>query len=449
MTATIEPKTVKSTKNLAYHERMKRILPGGVHYNFNMPWEEIPIHFVGGGGSRLVDMDGNEYLDLYARFGAMILGHQNPEYLDALTKAMQRVLCVSHCDFDADALEIMNAHIPSAEMIRFGLSGTEILQTALRLARAHTGRNRFLRFENHYHGNADNIMGGRVVDPRHPVPVEFRGDYKGTAGRAKDIMADQSFLLPWNDAERLQQFFDEHGHILACVLTEPVCVNGGSIEPAPGFLELLRKLCTEHGVVLIFDEMITGMRLGVGGAQARYGVVPDLATFGKAIAGGGVPVSAITGRREIMSLLENKKVIHAGTYNGYPLGSAAVHATFEILSRNNGAALRDMYERTEVLHQILIDSAETVGLPLIVQGPTGLASFHCSPKPLEHPAEYDFEVMAKDIIVATALQRHGVLVSSISRIYPNIQLSDADLEYFDHHVPLALRVAKATIVEIY
>lgn len=107
MTATIEPKTVKSTKNLAYHERMKRILPGGVHYNFNMPWEEIPIHFVGGGGSRLVDMDGNEYLDLYARFGAMILGHQNPEYLDALTKAMQRVLCVSHCDFDADALEIM------------------------------------------------------------------------------------------------------------------------------------------------------------------------------------------------------------------------------------------------------------------------------------------------------------------------------------------------------
>jgi hypothetical protein len=150
-----------------------------------------------------------------------------------------------------------------------------------------------------------------------------------------------------------------------------------------------------------------------------------------------------------MSLLENKKVIHAGTYNGYPLGSAAVHATFEILSRNNGAALRDMYERTEVLHQILIDSAETVGLPLIVQGPTGLASFHCSPKPLEHPAEYDFEVMAKDIIVATALQRHGVLVSSISRIYPNIQLSDADLEYFDHHVPLALREAKATIDEIY
>lgn len=138
---------VVESENHRYHERVKRILPGGVHYNFNMPWEEVPLHFVGGKGSRLTDMDGNEYLDLYARFGAMILGHGNEEYLATLDDAMRRVLCVSHCDFDADALELMNAHIPSAEMIRFGLSGTEILQTALRLARAHTGRNRFLRFE--------------------------------------------------------------------------------------------------------------------------------------------------------------------------------------------------------------------------------------------------------------------------------------------------------------
>lgn len=444
MTATSEV-----THNLEYHNRVKRVLPGGVHYNFNMPWEEVPLHFIGGSGSRLIDMDGNEYLDLYARFGAMILGHRNREYLQALNEAMERVLCVSHCDFDADALEIMHASIPSAEMIRFGLSGTEILQVALRLARAFTGRNRFLRFENHYHGNADNIMGGRVVDPHHPVPVDFRGDFKGTAGRATGIMADQSFLLPWNDAERLRFFFDEYGDSLACVLTEPVCVNGGSIEPAPGFLELLRTLCTKHGVVLIFDEMITGMRLGVGGAQARYGVTPDLATFGKAIAGGGVPVSAVVGRRDIMGLLENKRVIHAGTYNGYPLGAAAVRATFQILSRDGGAVVHEMHRRAEVLHGILTDSAAEVGLPLIVQGPPGLASYHCVEQPLHCPSEYDFEVMSKDIIVATALQRHGVLVSSISRLYPNIQLADADLEYFEDRVPSALREAKALIDEIY
>ena len=435
--------------NQQYHERIKKILPGGVHYNFNMPWEEVPLHFVGGSGSRLTDMDGNEYLDLYARFGAMILGHGNEEYLAALDEAMRRVLCVSHCDFDADALELMNAHIPSAEMIRFGLSGTEILQTALRLARAHTGRNRFLRFENHYHGNADNIMGGRVTDRHMPVPVDFKGDYKGTAGRATDVMADQSFMLPWNDVDRLEQFFAERGETLACVVTEPVCVNGGSIEAAPGYLERLRELCTEYGVVLIFDEMITGVRMGVGGAQKRLGITPDLTTFGKAIGGGGVPVSALVGKREIMTLLESKKVIHAGTYNGYPLGTAAVAATFRILSRDNESVLHAMHRRADRLQSILVSEAAAVGLPMVVQGPPGVSSFHCCDKPLEHPGQYDFELMSKDIIVNTAFQRHGVLISSVSRMYPNAQLSDEDVEYFRVRAGKALAEAKQSIDEIF
>jgi glutamate-1-semialdehyde 2,1-aminomutase len=434
--------------NLQYHERVKRLLPGGVHYNFNMPWEEVPLHFTGGSRSRLFDMDGNEYLDLYARFGATILGHGHQEYLDALQEAT-RVLCVSHCDFDADPLELMHAHIPSAEMIRFGLSGTEILQTALRLARAYTGRNRFLRFENHYHGNADNLLGGRVEDPREPVPVDFRGDYKGTAGRASEIMADQSYMLPWNDVDVLERFFRDRGDTLACVLTEPVCVNGGSIEPAPGYLERLRALCTEHGVVLIFDEMITGVRMGVGGAQKRLGVTPDLTTFGKAIGGGGVPVSALAGKRELMALIEGKKVVHAGTYNGYPLGSAAVKATFEILSRDDEAVLREMHRRTAALESILVTEAANAGLPLIVQGPPGVSSFHCRATPLEHPGEYDFELMSKDIIVATCLQRHGVLVSTVSRLYPNAQLADEDLEFFEVRARKALAEAKQSIDEIF
>lgn len=440
--------TAARSANLAYHERVKRILPGGVHYNFNMPWEEVPLHFVGGKASRLTDMDGVEYLDLYARFGAMILGHAHPEYLAALESAM-RVLCVSHCDFDADALEAMHAQIPSAEMIRFGLSGTEILQTALRLARAFTGRNRFLRFENHYHGNADNIMGGRVPDASHPIPVDFRGDYKGTAGRANNIMADQSFMIPWNDPEALEACFREHGETLACVLTEPVCVNGGSIEPTDGYLQLMRELCTEYGVVLIFDEMITGLRVNVGGAQTHYGVIPDLTTFGKAIGGGGVPVSALVGKRPIMELLEQKKVIHAGTYNGYPLGTAAVAATFDILSRDSGAALTAMHQRVLRLQAALVEEAQRVGLPLIVQGPPGVASYHCRSTPLDHPSQYDFELMSKDIIVATALQRQGVLVSSVSRIYPNAQLADEDIEFFRQRASFALADAKQSIDEIY
>ncbi len=438
----------QKTMNQRYHDRVKKLLPGGVHYNFNMPWEEVPIHFVDGRGSRLTDIDGNSYLDLYARFGAMILGHAHEEYLDALAGAT-RVLCVSHCDFDADALELMHHHIPSAEMIRFGLSGTEILQMALRLARAHTGRNRFLRFVNHYHGNADNVMGGRVLDEANPVPVDFRGDYKGTAGRADGVMAEQSYMLPWNDSQRVVQFFAEHGDELACVITEPVCVNGGSIEPALGFLELLRGLCTEYGVLLIFDEMITGVRMGLGGAQATYGVTPDLTTLGKAISGGGVPVSALVGKREVMSLLESKKVVHAGTYNGYPLGSAAVKATFEILARDGQSLLAEMHRRAEQLQSILLGEARAVGLPIIVQGPPGVSSFHCTETPLEHPGAYDFELMSKDIIVAAAMQKHGVLVSSISRMYPNAQLSDDDLEFFQGRARGALAEAQKTIEEIY
>lgn len=442
------PTTLHSA-NRQYHDKVKKILPGGVHYNFNMPWEEVPLHFVSSHKSRLVDLDGREYLDLYARFGATILGHGHPEYLAALTEAMERVLCVSHCDLDADALELLADHVPSAEMVRFGLSGTEILQSALRLARAHTGRNRFLRFVNHYHGNADNVMGGRVVDPEHPVPVDFRGDFKGTAGRATNIMADQSFMIGWNDPDLLEETFRRHGETLACVLTEPVCVNGGSIEPMPGYLDRMRDLCTEYGVVLIFDEMITGMRLGVGGAQARYGVVPDLTTLGKAISGGGVPVSALAGKRDVMELLERKSVVHAGTYNGYPLGTAAVRATVEILARDDEASLRAMRRRTETLHALLVAAADAVGLPLVVQGPAGLAAFHCCERRLERPGQYDFELMSKDIIVATALQRHGVLVSSVSRLYPNIQLDDSDLDFFAERAPRALAEAKRTIDECY
>jgi glutamate-1-semialdehyde 2,1-aminomutase len=441
--------TLATASNLAYHDRVKKILPGGVHYNFNMPWAEVPIHFTGGRGSRLFDMDGNEYLDLYARFGAMILGHSNEEYLDALGAAMRDVLCASHTDFDADALELMNQHIPCAEMIRFGVSGSEILQAALRLARAYTGRNRFVRFENHFHGSYDNIMGGRVPDRDNPVPVDFRGDFKGTAGRATDVMADQSYMLPWNDAEALEALLAERGEEIACVLTEPVCVNGGSVEPAPGYLERVRELCTRYGVVLLFDEMITGMRMGLGGAQKAFGVTPDLATFGKAIAGGGVPIAALAGKRSIMKLLESKRVVHAGTFNGYSLGTAGVRATFEILGRDDEAALTGMHRRAEAIHGILRAEAERVGLPLIVQGPPGLASFHCCEKPLEDPSQYDFDLMGKDIILTTALQRHGVLVSTMSRIYTNAQLSDTDVEFFAERAPKALDEAQQQITDIY
>ena len=432
-----------------YHEKVKRYLPGGVHYNFNLPWEESPLHFVRTEGSRVFDMDGNEYLDLYARFGAMILGHGNREYQDALKETIDRVLCVSHCDFDYEVLEMIHDLVPSAEMIRFGLSGTEIVQNALRVARAYTGKNRFVRFENHYHGNYDNIMGGKVKNAAFPIPTDFFGDTHGTAGRAKDSMESQSFLIPWNDEKVLEKLLAEHSDEIAAIITEPVCVNGGSVEPKPGYLEKMRSLCDQYHVVLIFDEIITGFRVGLHGAQGYYGVTPDLTTLGKAIAGGGVPVSALVGKKEIMSLLEEKKVIHAGTFNGYPLGSAAIRATLQILSRDNGAVYDNMREKISAIHHILEENAKKAGIALSVQGIPGCGAYHCCEKPLETPSEYNFDVMSKDIILNTCLQKRGILVSSMSRLYANIMLNDDDIAWFETHSMEALRDAAAIFDEIY
>lgn len=432
-----------------YNQRVKKILPGGVHYNFRLPWEETPIHYINTKGSRVWDMDGKEYLDLYARFGAMIVGHGNEEYLDALKETMDRVLSVSHCDLDAEALEQIHKYVPSAEMIRFGVSGTEIVQNALRLARAYTGKNKFIRFENHYHGNADNIMGGRAKCQEEPIPSDYRGDSKGTDGRAKDILETQSYLVPWNDIDVLENLLEEKSEEIAAIITEPVCVNGGSIMPKEGYLQKIRALCDYYGIVLIFDEIITGFRMGIGGAQTYFNVIPDLTTLGKAIAGGGVPVAALVGKREIMKLLVDKRVIHAGTFNGYPLGTAAVKVTMDILSRNEGILYRSMEEKMVRMHNTLIASAKKNDFPLVVQGPVSCGAFHCCSDPLKSPSEYNFDIMSKDIIVNTCLVEQGILTSSISRMYPNIMLRETDVRWFEEHVESAILKAKEIFSEIY
>ncbi|MDN8588539.1 aspartate aminotransferase family protein [Chryseobacterium mucoviscidosis] len=431
-----------------YNQRVKQRLPGGVHYNFHLPWEETPLHFTHASRSRVTDMNGNEYLDLYARFGALIVGHGNEEYNECLKETIDRVLSVSHCDLDAEALELIHQYVPSAEMIRFGLSGTEIVQNALRLARAWTGKNRFVRFEGHYHGNADNIMGGKTARTGLPVPSDYPGDMKGTKGRARDVMESQSYLLPWNDTERLEELFRQQGDDIAAVIMEPVCVNGGGVMPAPGYLHKVRQLCDDHQVVLIFDEIITGFRMGLGGAQQMFGVTPDLTTLGKAIAGGGVPVSALVGKSEIMKLLVDKKVIHAGTFNGYPLGTAAVKATLEMLGRNGGQAMDTMNRHAEMIHDVLLREAGKVGLPLIVQGPPGCASYHCCTEPLQDTAEYTFELMSFDILLNGKLAEHGILVSTLSRMYPNIMLDMKDVAWFSERVPAALAEMKELYDEL-
>lgn len=436
------------TKMQEYQAKVKRILPGGIHYNFRLPWEESPIHFVKAKNSTLWDIDGKQYLDFYARFGAAIIGHNNEEYNENLKAMIDRILSVSHCDIDAEILELITEHIPSADMVRFGVSGTEVIQNALRLARAWTGKNRFVRFEGHYHGNADNIMGGKASAKTDFIPQDFTGDFKGTAGRAQGSLENQSYLLPWNDADVLEDFLRKKANDIAAVIMEPVCVNAGSIMPSPGYLQKVRKLCNDYQIVLIFDEVITGFRMGLGGAQQFFNVTPDITILGKALAGGAVPVAAMVGKKEIMQLLVDKKVIHAGTFNGYPLGAAAVKTTLEILSRNNSEPLIQMNQKMNIIHGILKKQADVVGLPMVIQGPTSCASYHCTEVALTNPADFTYELMFLNIVLNTNLAKNGILVSTFSRLYPNISLDFNDIEWFRENVNDALLKTKEVYDEL-
>ncbi len=426
------------SQSLAYNRSLKNVLPGGVHYSFRMPWESKQISLARGRGSRVWDLDGNEYLDFFAKFGANILGHNNEEYNQALIDTLQRVSSANLGNIDGEAAEAICSHVDSAEMVRFSLSGTEAVQNALRLARGYTGRNRFVRFQGHYHGNADNTLGGRVGNLNFPVPEEDPGDLYSTEGKAAGVLQDQSFLIPWNDADLLESLLKRHHQEIAALLMEPICINGGGLMPAPGYLERVRALCDEYGVVLIFDEVITGFRIGLGGAQRLLGIVPDLTTLGKAMAGGALPVSAIAGRREIMKLYENRKVVHGGTFNGYLLGLAAVKATLDLLARDHGSAYDRMAARMSRVHAILLAEAEKNGITLRMRGVPGAGVFNPAPSLAGGPrAEMIAQYLGK--MIGEALTEHGILVSNANRLYGNVSVDDADVEVFEARAGDAFR----------
>lgn len=428
-----------------FYKRCWDVLPGGTHYNFGDPERPLVIPFNKGRNSRVWDLDGNEHIDLFCKFGALIMGHHNEAYDQKLIDYMQKVTSVDTCDLEVDVGETMIRHIPCAEMIRFCLSGTEAVQNALRLARGFTGKTRFIRFHGHYHGNADNIMGWHKKDDlSFPVPEQFKGDMLDTLGRAPNIMVDQSFVLPWNDIDILTATIERYHGEIAAVLMEPLCINGGGIFPKEGYLEKAKALCEKYNVVLIFDEIITGIRVGLGGVQELLGVTPHLATYGKALAGGSMPVSAIAGRRDIMDLYTRGKVIHAGTFNGYPLGLAAVKATFDLIEQDPGC-----YDRMgDVMRQIsavFVKAAEAVDLPLVVQGmPTALV-YHSQSTPVESSEGYTGRVKFCDIIIREISKRYGIQFSPLSRIYSNVLMSQDDVRFFEERIFDAMENARKII----
>ena len=300
------------------HQRALGVLPGGV--NSNVRLLAPPVFFDHASGCRLFDVDGNDYIDYLLGQGPNFLGHAPPDILDAVDAATRKgmVYGAQH-ELEVEAAERLLAIIGWAEQVRFGVSGSESVQAALRLARAVTGRTRFVRFEGHYHGWFDNVL-VRVEDGAAAVASE------GQLGSH----LDDSLLLSWNDLSAVENALAQNDDI-AAVIMEPVMLNAGSIEPLSGYLEGVREACDRHGVVLIFDEVISGFRVAPGGAAERYGVAPDLATYGKAMAGGW-PVSALVGLAQMMERFGTGAVNHSGTFNASVMACAATVATLRRLT---------------------------------------------------------------------------------------------------------------------
>ena len=435
---------LKLNKSLEYMKKIKQYLPGGSLYNFHYSGPENIIPCNKGKGSRVWDLDGNEHLDLFCKFGALILGHSHEEYNTKLKECIDRILAVEQTGWEAEVCELIIKHIPGAEKVRFSLSGTEAVQNAVRLARANTGRNKFVRFYGHYHGNADNIMGGKANDEQKPYPEEQADDIFGTEGRASDILKNQSFIIPWNNIPALESLLSDHKDDIAAVIMEPICINGGGIMPARGYLQKVRELCSKYNIILIFDEVITGFRVGLGGAQGLFNVKPDITVLAKALAGGALPVSAIAGKKEIMDLYDKQRVVHAGTFNGYAIGLAAVKAAIEILERDTDCYQR-MGDCLEKMADIFKSAAKDSGIPLVIQGqPTALV-FHVSDKELTDTREYNTDLKIRNNMVVQAAKNYGIDFSLISRMYGNIQMNESDISFFADRIGYALQDVKNTL----
>jgi glutamate-1-semialdehyde 2,1-aminomutase len=373
------------TRNEDLFARAGKFIPGGV----NSPVRAFrsvggtPRFFARGEGAYAWDADGKRYIDYVGSWGPLILGHAHPDVVAAVQAAAARGLSFgAPTEGEVELAELLVGLVPSLEMVRLVSSGTEATMSAIRLARGFTGRDDIIKFEGCYHGHADSLLvkaGSGMLTFGNP-----------SSGGVPADLARHTLVLDYNNADQLADTFGRHGDRIAAVIVEPVAGNMNLIAPRPGYLQTLRDLCTRHGTVLIFDEVMTGFRVGPGSAQGLYGIKPDLSTFGKVI-GGGMPLGAFGGRRDIMEKIAPLgPVYQAGTLSGNPLSVAAGLATLKLVAQPGFHAA--LTEKTKRFVDGLNASAKQRSVAFSAQSVGGMFGLYARATP---PSSYA-EVMQSD-----------------------------------------------------
>ena len=359
------------SRSEALFAQAQKHIPGGV----NSPVRAFksvggtPLFFKHAEGAYVVDEDDKRYVDYVGSWGPMILGHSHPEVLASVRKQLEHGLSYgAPTAMETEMADLVCSIVPSMEMVRMVSSGTEATMSAIRLARGYTGRDAIIKFEGCYHGHSDSLLvkaGSGLLTQGVPSSAGVPADF-----------AKHTLTLPFNDIAAVEKTLSEVGSTVACIIVEPVAGNMNCVPPAPGFLEGLREQCDKHGVVLIFDEVMTGFRVSLGGAQGHYGITPDLSTFGK-IVGGGMPVGCFGGKREIMGCIAPLgPVYQAGTLSGNPLAMAAGLTTLKLISRPGFHA--ELTDYTSRMLDGLQQRADAAGVPFVTTQAGGMFGLYFS-----------------------------------------------------------------------
>jgi len=390
--------------------RSRQSLPMGVSSGMRRVGAPQPLFFERGEGPYYFDADGHKLLDYTLAWGPLILGNSHPAVITAVTDQLARGFAFgAQHRGEIELAELVTSVVPGAERVIFSNTGSEAVQAALRLARSFTGRPLFIKFEGHYHGWFNNVLVSyrpQAGDAIEPLPT--------CGGQPPHEFAD-TLVVPWNDLPALERMLETHAGRVAAVLTEPLLANGGSCEPEPGFLQGVIELCRKHGAVSVFDEVITGFRLALGGAREYFSLQPDLSVYAKAMAA-GFCVAAVAGRREIFDVLEDGRTIHAGTYNGNPVNLAAATATIRTLAQPG--TFDHMHAHGRAVRQAIELAAARRGIPLVTSGSGPVFSVHFGLA--ERPRNYRDTLRADATRAAAfrlALLHNGIYTLPDSRWY--------------------------------